>query len=491
VLEKEIREPYTYQRGHLTPMGLFELIAEHPDDVIVLDDLAAVLDSDIALQILLSALEHPVPGDRTRSRVVEYKRQGREERVSFRGGIICISNRVLHDDDLLGAFKSRVNIRKYDPSDAQLGALMLGFAELGWPLTGRPEISPEEARAVAHFLIGEMLRLGCSFDLRLFVDKALPSYQQWKDDEAESDWRDLVTASIEEHLVSVRHEDGRPSRAERKQGEYAVIREILRDHETREERLRAWTERTGKSERAFYRRLADLSDTSEKCQSVNPSKDAGTDSMPGGTRDDRPRWLGNGFARHQLDDGSPFYHGRLPGELLWDGETFEKVWRLRPALKPRILMHGREVEIPRWQQAYGADYHFSGQTSRALPVPAVLVPLLDWAKRAIDPNLNGLLLNWYDGPDHYIGPHHDATNGLIDGAPIVTISFGETRTFRLSQGSGDGRRVRDFPAPPGAVFILPRETNQAWKHAVPRSVQHRGRRVSVTLRAFADALPDS
>ena len=65
VLEQDIREPYTYQRGHLTPMGLFELIAEHPDDVIVLDDLTSVLDSDVALQILLSALEHPAPGDRT------------------------------------------------------------------------------------------------------------------------------------------------------------------------------------------------------------------------------------------------------------------------------------------------------------------------------------------------------------------------------------------------------------------------------------------
>lgn len=258
VLEKEIREPYTYQRGHLTPMGLFELIAEHPDDVIVLDDLTAVLDSDVALQLLLSALEHPAPGDRTRCRVVKYRRQGREERVSFRGGIVCISNRELHDDELLGAFKSRVNTLNYDPSDAQLGALMLGMAEMGWPHSGQLEVSPDEARLVAHFLIGEMLRLSCRFDLRLFVNKALPGYQQWKDDETESDWRDLVTASIEEHLVSVRHIDGRPSRAERKQDEHALLRDILREHEGREERVRMWSERTGKSERAFYRRLAEM-----------------------------------------------------------------------------------------------------------------------------------------------------------------------------------------------------------------------------------------
>lgn len=258
VMEKEIAEPYVYQRGHLTPMGLFDLIGERRDDVIVLDDLTAVLDSDVALQILLSALEHPAPGDRTRSRVVKYRRQGREERVSFRGGIICISNRELHDDELLCAFKSRVHTLNYDPSDAQLGALMLSLAELGWPHTGRPEIAPEEARSVVHYLIGEMLRLGCRFDLRLFVNKALPDYQQWKDDETESDWRDLVTASIEEHLVAIRHADERPSRAERKQDEHSLVREILREHDTRDARVRVWIERTGKSERAFYRRLAEM-----------------------------------------------------------------------------------------------------------------------------------------------------------------------------------------------------------------------------------------
>jgi hypothetical protein len=257
ILEGEIREPYAYQRGHLTPVGLFELLGQHADEVIVLDDLSSIFRSDVALQILLSALEHPPPGDRTRSRVVRYKRHGREQKVVFRGGIVCISNRELHDDELLLAFKSRVHTLNYDPSDAQLGALMLGLAEMGWP-ADRPTVPAAECREVARFLIGEMLRLGCRFDLRLFVNKALPDYQQWKDDETESDWRDLVTASIEEHLVAVRHAGARPSREDRKEGEHALLREILREHPTREDRVRAWRERTGKSERAFYCRLAEL-----------------------------------------------------------------------------------------------------------------------------------------------------------------------------------------------------------------------------------------
>lgn len=215
----------------------------------MIDDLGAVLRSDVALQVLLSALEHPTSRDR--SRVVKYRRQGREERVAFRGGIVCVSNRELHDDELLGAFKSRVHALNYDPTDAQLGALMLDIADR--------QAAPDAAGEVARFLIGEMLRLSCRFDLRLLISKALPDYQQWRDGEAESDWRDLITASIEEHLVAVRHPVEAPSTREaRLADERAIVREIVRAHASRDERVRAWSERTGKSERAFYRRLAEI-----------------------------------------------------------------------------------------------------------------------------------------------------------------------------------------------------------------------------------------
>ena len=157
---------------------------------------------------------------------MKYQRKGESVRAVFRGGIICITNRELHDDDLLGAFKSRVHTLNYDPSDAQLGALMLTVAGSGWPLDA-PVTPPEEAQTVAEFVIGEMLRIGARFDLRLFFNKALPDYQQWKDGETESDWRDLVTASIEEHLVAVRHPDGQLSRAGRKDEEQAIVEEIL------------------------------------------------------------------------------------------------------------------------------------------------------------------------------------------------------------------------------------------------------------------------
>ena len=262
VLEQEICEPFVYQRGHLTPVGLFELIDEHREEVIVLDDLVTIFKNDIALQILLSALEHPTSRDR--SRVVKYQRKGETDRAMFRGSIICVTNRELHDDDLLGAFKSRVHVLNYDPSDAQLGALMLSVAAGG--TAGEGVVTPGDALLVAEYVIGEMLRLGTKFDLRLFFNKALPDYQQWKDGETESDWRDLVTASIEEHLVALRHTDALPSRAGRKDEEHTIVEEILRAHPSREDRVRAWVTRTGKSERAFYRVLDEI-----RCRNRNVS----------------------------------------------------------------------------------------------------------------------------------------------------------------------------------------------------------------------------
>jgi alkylated DNA repair dioxygenase AlkB len=190
------------------------------------------------------------------------------------------------------------------------------------------------------------------------------------------------------------------------------------------------------------------------------------------------------FETHDLGDGHLFKSGRLPVELIWDKATLEQVWSQHPEDKHQILMHGRLVETPRWQQAYGADYHYTGRVNEALPVPALLQPLLDWVQREIASSLNGILLNWYDGPGHYIGPHNDSTVNIIKGTPIVTVSFGETRVFRLSKGIRDARKVVDFPAPDGTVFVMPFDTNLAWKHSVPKSTKYVGRRISVTFRAF-------
>ena len=206
-----------------------------------------------------------------------------------------------------------------------------------------------------------------------------------------------------------------------------------------------------------------------------------------------------GFKRIDLDDQHGLWLGRLPPEQRWTPEQFDAFWALHPDGFHQVRLFGRLVAVPRWSETYGRDYRFSGTVQSALPIPDLLAPLLAWSQAHIDPRFNGLLVNWYDGSlGHKIGAHRDDEKELLVGAPILTISFGENRTFRLRpwQGQlrtnpgaplGDGPQARprhDIEVADASVLVLPYATNMAFTHEVPASKRRTGRRISVTVRAF-------
>ncbi|AKF85344.1 hypothetical protein MFUL124B02_11420 [Myxococcus fulvus 124B02] len=185
-----------------------------------------------------------------------------------------------------------------------------------------------------------------------------------------------------------------------------------------------------------------------------------------------------------LGEGHEVLVGQLPHEYVPSEEAFEDLWTLHPVEFHEIQIHGRRVRTPRWQQAYGADYHYTGRVNRALPLTPSMEAWLQWSRTEFDARLNGLLLNWYEGAeDHYIGKHRDSDVHRIEGTPIVTLSFGEQRSFRMRPWKGEG--FIDIPAVNGGVIVIPWSTNRAFTHEVPPSAQARGRRISVTIRAFS------
>ena len=188
------------------------------------------------------------------------------------------------------------------------------------------------------------------------------------------------------------------------------------------------------------------------------------------------------FQQIELKTGDLFWMGYLPAAVL-ARVSFDALWDLHPDVFPEILMHGRKVKTPRWSQAFGRDYRFSGQLAQADPIPLLLQGVLNWSCEAIDARLNGLLVNWYDGAlGHYIGKHRDKTTGMVVGSPIVTVSFGEGRVFRLREWKGT--ETADCMAENGSVLVVSYEMNKRWTHEVPKLKRYQGRRVSVTLRAF-------
>ena len=184
-----------------------------------------------------------------------------------------------------------------------------------------------------------------------------------------------------------------------------------------------------------------------------------------------------------FDSDNGVWQQSLPASLCNSGIKFEDLWRLHPKDFPTIFLHGREVKLPRWQQAYGRDYHFSGKYSKASAVPSLLETYLLWARETIDDRLNGLLLNWYDAElGHYIGAHRDSQRGLIENSHIVMISLGGSRVMRFRPINRSG--FQDVEINNGSVLTMNLKTNQHYKHEVPKLKRYQGRRISITLRCF-------
>lgn len=195
------------------------------------------------------------------------------------------------------------------------------------------------------------------------------------------------------------------------------------------------------------------------------------------------------FQRRELDEANHVYTGCLPSELISDPGLLDRLFAMRPVERQFVRIRGAGlVPIPRGQAAFGADYSFAGIVMRAVATPPILKPFRDWVRREIDPRMNGLLLNWYEGPGEYIGPHNDESRDLFDGSPIVTITLGEERKFRMRPNKGRG--FLDFPFPHASFILIPFSTNLTWKHELPKSQKYRGRRVSITARCFTRGVVD-
>ncbi|WP_291722719.1 alpha-ketoglutarate-dependent dioxygenase AlkB [Bernardetia sp.] len=162
---------------------------------------------------------------------------------------------------------------------------------------------------------------------------------------------------------------------------------------------------------------------------------------------------------------------------------FDILWNEHPAEFHEVVIHGKKIKTPRWQQAYGKNYEYTGSKNNALPLDRIDEKYLMWCQENIDERLNGLLLNWYEGKNqHYIGKHRDSIKGLEEGSPIVTVSLGEERIFRLRPYGGQG--YQDYEVKDGDVLVIPWETNQNYTHEVPHFQKYKKRRISVTLRAY-------
>lgn len=177
--------------------------------------------------------------------------------------------------------------------------------------------------------------------------------------------------------------------------------------------------------------------------------------------------------------------GMIPQGLVPPREILMGCVPERPAL---VTLYGKTHESPRFTQAYGRSYTYSGQEHHALPVPDWLQVLMDWAAGVAGCAYNSALVNWYMDGNHYIAPHSDDERPLVPGGSVFTCSFGETRKFRLRPKDHSSKPV-DYDPPHASYLVMLPPTQTHCTHEIVKVSGEKGKalgpRVSVTFRAFA------
>lgn len=171
---------------------------------------------------------------------------------------------------------------------------------------------------------------------------------------------------------------------------------------------------------------------------------------------------------------------------------FTRVWDLHPQDQDKIMMFGRLVPTPRFQQAYGRSSGFSGNVFQAKPVPDAIQSAVDMMKSMVpqDAKLSYLtttLVNWYANGDHYIGPHADDERAIRKQSPVFTLSLGAARRFvftpKKSPAGSNGLRL-ELLLNDGDLLVMGGRTQQTHKHALPKMKRCQDKRISITMRCY-------
>jgi alkylated DNA repair dioxygenase AlkB len=138
------------------------------------------------------------------------------------------------------------------------------------------------------------------------------------------------------------------------------------------------------------------------------------------------------------------------------------------------MMYDREVDVPR------LIGHFR------LDPPADDAPraILDAARRVTDAvrvPFNSVGLNLYrDGRDS-VAPHNDHLNEIRKGFPIALVSLGATRRMTI-RAKAEPRRVIHVDLEPGSLLVMDYATQLHYTHAVPKTTEPVGERISLAFR---------
>ena len=189
-----------------------------------------------------------------------------------------------------------------------------------------------------------------------------------------------------------------------------------------------------------------------------------------------------------LPDGKSWVDVRpeLPDLLKMSPQIFERIWDMHPTTHNTTKMFGKEIPNPRWERAYGHSYKYGGMDHDGFTVDdPYLSQLLEWVKKDSGLPYQGLLINWYENGDHYIGWHADNERAIVENSSIYSFSYGQEREFQIKTKSKSDY-LHKITMKDGSLIIMGGEMQKHYKHCVPKRALSRcpNKRINITFRLF-------
>jgi alkylated DNA repair dioxygenase AlkB len=193
------------------------------------------------------------------------------------------------------------------------------------------------------------------------------------------------------------------------------------------------------------------------------------------------RTVGTGLTRHHLTRGAWF--DVRPGWLAAGDELFTTLLHQVPWQAERRQMYDNIVDVPRLTRFYAAD--------EQLPHP-VLAEARDalsahYAAELGEPFVTAGLCLYRDGRDS-VAWHGDRIGRSRDTDTMVAIlSLGSARTLALRPRDGGavpGSTTKSlrYPLGHGDLVVMGGSCQRTWDHAVPKTSEPMGPRISVQFR---------
>jgi alkylated DNA repair dioxygenase AlkB len=176
------------------------------------------------------------------------------------------------------------------------------------------------------------------------------------------------------------------------------------------------------------------------------------------------------------EHGRTFYVPRLVDPATaaaWFAELREAVpWRSQSR-----KMYDREVEVPRLLGSYRLEPPSSSTPGAILAAHRLVVERLDVPFNAVGLNL------YRDGRDS-VAPHNDHLYEIREGFPIALLSLGGTRRMTVREKEPP-RRAAHVDLEAGSLFVMDYTTQLHYTHAVPKTTEPVGERISLAFRVKA------